>query len=346
MTLCLLTSDGRHTTMGERIAALAEHLDATVVVTGTADWDGATHIDALSGTFEAAVAFGWQACLHVFRPQADKYAYVVPALEDTQMWHGDERRMLAALTYDLPLTLIAPNEPMAAALKMARSAQKVTVSRGGLPPFTDVSFTSERGQTPLSGMRVFGIGAVEDVFARTGTGVVRADRLDNADVVLEVALPGGPLAIAPRAMQRGVVPVVTPVEDDLVVDGESGLIVGFDDVPGTARALDTLAGDSELLGRLRDGALARAVALPTPADEATALKKILADAPSATDRPERLLLNARAAMEPIAQERRALDQALRSHEDRIAALTAETENLRAALEEARRSLLNRVRSRL
>src|SRR4051812_41664411 len=104
MKVCLLTSDGRHTAVGERIAALADELaDVTVVVTGSAEWDGATHVDELTRTFDAAVAFGWEACLHVFRIDAPKYAYVGPRLDDVDLWRGDEKRMLVAVTYDLPL---------------------------------------------------------------------------------------------------------------------------------------------------------------------------------------------------------------------------------------------------
>jgi ABC-type transporter Mla subunit MlaD len=133
--------------------------------------------------------------------------------------------------------------------------------------------------------------------------------------------------------------------DELVVDGESGLVVGFDDVPGAARALDTLARDRELLARLRDGALRRAAALPTVEAEAASLLEALSAAPATTDRPQRLLLNARAVAEPIAQERRALDLALRSYEDRIEALTGENDRLRTELEAARRGLLERIRRR-
>src|SRR3954464_5214893 len=118
MRVCLLTTEARHSPAGEHIAALAGHLgDATVVGTGSADWPDAPHVDQLEGSFDAAIAFGWQACLHVFRVDAKPYANRVAALEEAQLWHGDERRLLAALTYDLPLTLIAPNGAVAQALQ-------------------------------------------------------------------------------------------------------------------------------------------------------------------------------------------------------------------------------------
>jgi ABC-type transporter Mla subunit MlaD len=149
------------------------------------------------------------------------------------------------------------------------------------------------------------------------------------------------------AQLEGVVPVVTPIDghDELVSDGETGLVVAFDDVPGTARVLDTLAQDRELLVRLSRAAREAAAAYPTPADEAAALRAAMDEAPPASDRPERLLMNARAVMEPIAQERRALDRTLREYEERIESLTSENDSLKAELEEARRSVLARIRRR-
>jgi glycosyltransferase involved in cell wall biosynthesis len=345
MKVCLLTSDGRHTPAGERIAALAARLDdASVIVAGAVDDPGTTHIDELGGSFDAAVAFGWRACLHVFRVEADRYAYAVPALEDAQLWHGDEKRLLAALTYDLPLTLIAPSEALATELRDRAPGRRVVVVERGYAPAAAGTGAPDDG----SALRIVTSGHADEILARASEPIQHVAAVAGAAVALEVAAPGSPLALAPVAMQHGAVPVVTPVEghDELVADGESGLVVGFDDVPGAARALDTLARDRELLARLRDGALRRAAALPTVEAETAALLEALSAAPAATDRPERLLLNARAVAEPIAQERRALDLALRSYEDRIEALTGENDRLRTELDAARRGLLERIRRRV
>jgi glycosyltransferase involved in cell wall biosynthesis len=331
MRVCLLTSDARHSTAGERIAALAERLDdADVVVTGSAEWPGAAHIDELSGSFDAVAAFGWQACLHVFRVDAKAHAYVVPALEDALMWHGDERRLLAALTYDLPLTLIAPNRAVAQALEDRAPGRRVVVVAPGIPrPAADGGHRVR----PSDPLRVASAAPAEEILARAAESVEPAD-IGSADILLELSPAAVPLAAAPRAMLAGVVPIVTPVDghDELIADGENGVVVGFDDVPGTARVLDTLARDRDLLAELRKGALARAESLPTLDDEAAALREALIDPAPAGDWPVRMLLNARAAAEPIAQERRALDQVLRDQERRIVELNADNERLTITLE--------------
>src|SRR3954452_716886 len=110
MTVALLTSDERHSRRGEHVSALAQRLtDATVVTIGTATWPGSVHVDEVAGSFDVAAAFGWRACLHLGRVTAGAYAYYVPSLEDAQMWQGDEQRVLATLTYDLPLPLLVPS---------------------------------------------------------------------------------------------------------------------------------------------------------------------------------------------------------------------------------------------
>jgi hypothetical protein len=328
MRVCLLTSAARHSTAGERVAALAECLDdADIAVTGSAEWPGAVHIDELSGSFDAVAAFGWQACLHVFRVDAKAHAYVVPALEDALMWHGEERRLLAALTYDLPLTLIAPNRAVAKALEDRAAGRRIVVVEPGIP--RPSAGGGHRVGPPVP-LRVASTAPAGEILARTSESVEAVD-IGSADVLLELAPAAAPLAAAPRAMLAGVVPIVTPVDghDELIADGENGMVVGFDDVPGTARVLDTLARDGDLLARLRDGAVRRAESLPTLDDEAAALRAAMTDPAPTGDWPARLLLNARAAAEPIAQERRALEQVLRDQEQRILDLNADNEELKA-----------------
>lgn len=345
MRLCLLVSEGRNTSCGERVAALAGPLGAVVVVTGTAEWDGAVHIDELDQAFDAALAFGWRACLHVFRVDAQRYGHVVEGLEDRRLWHGDESRMLAALTYDLPLTLVASNETVARGLRDHAPGRRVVVVRPGV---RRDAVQATAGSEPAGGaLRVATAGPAEAILARASEPTEQV-ALANAEVLL--ALPEVPqtLTYVAQAQLAGVVPVVTAIDghDELVSDGETGIVVGFDDVPGTARVLDTLASDRELLARLSRAAREAASDYPTPDDEAAGLSAALEQAPPASDRPERLLLNARAVMEPIAQERRALDQVLREYEERIESLTSENQSLRADLEAARRTVVQRIRRRL
>src|SRR4051794_30752532 len=105
-------------------------------------------------------------------------------------------------------------------------------------------------------LRVASAAPAGEVLARVAEPIEPAD-LASADVLLELNAADLPLEQAPLAMLAGVVPIVTPVDghEELITDSENGLVVGFDDVPGTARALDTLARDRDLLARLRVGAL-------------------------------------------------------------------------------------------
>jgi hypothetical protein len=333
MRVCLLTCNPRHSAAGDRIAAIAERLgDATVVTTHGDEWPGSVHIDDLTGSFDAAAAIGWQACLHVFRVDAKAHAYYVPALQDALLWHGDERRLLAALTYDLPLTLIAPNRAVAQALEDRAPGRRIVVVEPGVP-----RPSAEGGHrvrpSAAAALRVASATPADEILGRMSEAVEPA-AIASADVLLELPQPDAPLVHSPSAMLAGVVPVVTPVggHGALITDGENGIVVGFDDVPGIARLLDTLARDRELLASLREGALRRAESLPTLDDEAAALREALTDPAPADAWPARLLLNARAAAEPIAQERRALDEVLREQERRILELNAENERLTITLE--------------
>jgi hypothetical protein len=262
------------------------------------------------------------------------------------MWHGDERRLLAALTYDLPLTLIAPNRAVAKALEDRAPGRLIVVVEPGIPrpsapggegvrPHVPAEPSAAEGQgvRPHVPLRVASAGTADEILDRASEPVEPA-AIASADVLLELPPADAPLMQAPRAMLAGVVPVVTPVDGqaELIADSESGIVVGFDDVPGIARVLDTLARDRDLLARLREGSMRRAESLPTLDEEAAALREALTDAAPVGDWPARLLLNARAAAEPIAQERRALDQVLRDQEERILELNAQNERLAVTLE--------------
>jgi glycosyltransferase involved in cell wall biosynthesis len=85
------------------------------------------------------------------------------------------------------------------------------------------------------------------------------------DVVLKLSRVEG-LALGPiEAFHVGTPAVVTPHtgHEEYVEHGRNGLVVGFDDLPGTARVLDSLAADRERLRSLSEGALATAARWPS-----------------------------------------------------------------------------------
>ena len=108
-----------------------------------------------------------------------------------------------------------------------------------------------------------------------------ADLYAESDVVVKLSrvesLGLGPI----EAAHVGTPAVVTPYtgHDEHVVHGLNGLVVGMDDVPATARALDRLAGDLELRRRLSEGAVDTAGRWPSAADAvdafAAALRRIV-----------------------------------------------------------------------
>jgi hypothetical protein len=107
----------------------------------------------------------------------------------------------------------------------------------------------------LGGARVVG-GLAPDEMAELYAGhdvLVKLSRVESLGL--------GPI----EAAHVGTPAVVTPYtgHDEHLVHGRNGLVVGFDDEPGTARALDRLARDPALLARLSDGALETAGAWPS-----------------------------------------------------------------------------------
>jgi hypothetical protein len=103
---------------------------------------------------------------------------------------------------------------------------------------------------------------------------------DEADVLLKCSRVEGMFGPPLEAFHRGATCVVTPVtgHEEYVEHAVNGLVVDFDDVAGTAAALDLLARDRRFLRRLRENALATARGWPSwqqqGAEMAAALRTI------------------------------------------------------------------------
>lgn len=124
------------------------------------------------------------------------------------------------------------------------------------------------------------------------------------DVLLKLSRFEGLSLPVLEAFHAGTPCVVRPFGGaaELVEHGTNGLVVGFDDEPGTVAALERLARDGALLARLRDGALATAAAWPgreeALATFATAVSEIAAGpAPDADHAFRRLARSRRRAIE-------------------------------------------------
>jgi glycosyltransferase involved in cell wall biosynthesis len=180
------------------------------------------------------------------------------------------------------------------------------------------------------------------------------------DVLLKLSrLEGRPLPVL-EALHVGRPCVTTPLPglDGVVEHGVSGLLVGFDDEPGTVAALDRLAGSPELRARLREGALATAARWPSLEDAArevsAALDAILA-APPLDDAggPGRGLRRTVEAVRIEEWRRRAAQaaaaqwhEAWREADERNAEYDRWARSLRARIDELQRRPAFRVEERL
>lgn len=155
------------------------------------------------------------------------------------------------------------------------------------------------------------------------------------DVLVKLSRVEG-LGLGPvEAAHVGTPSVVTPYtgHEEHVEHGRNGLVVGYDDQPGTARALDRLARDPELLARLSEGALASARDWPSAGETtrafAAALQAIAA-APAPDPDP---------ALAALALTRRRRLELTREHVRQAGALLQQTQERRdwydVALGEAR-----------
>ena len=353
MRVAFLTTEAEYSPWAEAIRGHAERLDHSVaiVLAGGASWPGfptATRIEECDDGFDVALAFGWRACTELFQLEAKAYAYWVPALEDALMWAGDEKRFLATLTYDLPVHLIAETRAVEQALRERAPEASISLVPMGVDPAPFQRAAASNGgplrllvadaqpdfaaaviaaaSRPVEARFIRGLHNDESRFE--GMTVVDAPLLADrarlyaeADAVLELARAEAPLRAAVEAQHAGVPAVVTPSlgHDEVVADGESAIVVDWDDVPGTANALDRLAAAPELQRRLGDGALARAGTWPRPGEATAALDKALKralDEPPDRHWPRRLILNARAAVEGVARERHAIETSYRDIEKR------------------------------
>lgn len=112
----------------------------------------------------------------------------------------------------------------------------------------------------------------------------------ESDVLVKLSRVEG-LGLGPiEAAHVGTPAVVTPYtgHEEHVVHGRNGLVVGIDDAPGTARALDRLARDRALRRRLSEGALESARAWPSSdaaADGFAAALRAIAEGPEPDAEP-------------------------------------------------------------
>lgn len=279
--------------------------------------------------FDLAVATWWRSAHWVLRVNARRHVSFVQSFEDRFYEPPNTGRMLAALTHALPVAFLTEASWIAEQLRALRPDATVELVPNGIakdlfgpvdaPPdlgdgalqvlieghpevwfkgIGDALAALERVREPVEATLVSPTAVEHPTVGRTVGPLDQAALVaeyDRSHVVLKTSRVEGMYGPPLEAFHRGATVVTTPVtgHDMFVVHGRNGLVVDFDDLRGTARALDLLARDRELLARLRAQALDTARAWPSweeSADQMAAALSRLLEGPA----PDPLVAAARA----------------------------------------------------
>ena len=234
--------------------------------------------------FDVAVAMSWQATVPLFELRAERHAYRVEGFAHRRMGTWQAERVPAALSYDLPVDLLAAAQWIADALAELRPDARCAlvpsgVAKEAFDPAAHrtadgalrvlVEGESEMAQEVLRAMSEPHAPATLETQRPTG---VRAEAYAGGDVLLALDAPGSTTL---EAMHMGVVPVVLDGEAEIVAHGESGVVGDHDDPRGLARWLDLLAREPDRLAALRAGARRAAGAQPSWAEATATLRAAL-----------------------------------------------------------------------
>jgi O-antigen biosynthesis protein len=260
-----------------------------------------TREQALSEHYDVAVATWWETTFTLFELSAERYAYFVQSLEDRFYRHDEAERLGAALTLDLPVAFITEARWILDTLAGVRPDAPRYLVRNGIDkdvfsPLERVPInTAEPLRVLVEGSpgswfkhvheAIDAAGAMREPHRltvvcgdRQALGEVVADAVvgplshremadlyAGTDVVLKLSSVEGMFGPPLEGFHRGATCVVTPVSghEEYVEHGWNGLLVDWEDLRGTARQLDLLARDRELLHFLRTNALETARAWPS-----------------------------------------------------------------------------------
>ena len=252
---------------------------------------------ARTGDYDIVLATWWETVGPALELPARRHAYFIQSLEDRFYRPGEAQRLAAALTHDLPLPVITEARWIAHTLEALAPERRCLLVRNGISKdvFTALAAPPiRRGSLRIliEGSSAWFKGVPEaleavramrephhvTVVTPHGTPPAGADRrigpltqremasaYADADVVLKLSRVEGMFGPPLEGFHMGATCVVTAVtgHEEYVEHGENGLVVEWDDVRGTSRALDLLARDRVLLHRLRWGALATARGWPS-----------------------------------------------------------------------------------
>lgn len=272
--------------------------------------------------FDVAIATWWETTLSLHQLPAARYAYFVQSMEDRFYGATEPLARAAAMTHALPLAQITIASWIAEQLAALRpGAATVPIVRNGIDKQTFTAEGRVAADGPLriviEGSPAVALKGVPEAIAAARAMVepahvtlVAADRAAadreaahvdrvlgplsaermaelyrESDVLLKLSRVEGMAGPPIEAFHCGATVVTTPVtgHDEYIVDGENALVTSWDDERGTARLLDLLATDRELLARLEAGALATAAQWPSSAASTAEMANVLADLAAAPD---------------------------------------------------------------
>ncbi len=255
---------------------------------------------ALQERYDVAVATWWETAFTLFELNAERYAYFVQSLEDRFYRHDEAERLGAGLTLDLPVAFLTEAGWIAETLRSLRPDAPCYLVRNGVDK--EVFAPAEQVQPATGGpLRILIEGSPSSWFKhvhdaidaaaamseprhvtvvcgdRQALGDVAADEIvgplshremaelyGRTHVVLKLSSVEGMFGPPLEGFHAGATCVVTPVtgHEEYVEHGFNGLLCDWDDLRGTARQLDLLARDRDLLHYLRCNALETARAWP------------------------------------------------------------------------------------
>jgi O-antigen biosynthesis protein len=338
------------------------------------------------GTYDVAIATWWETVPALWELDAARRVLLLQSLEQ-RFYDRDApfERVSAEATLSLPLDFIAVSRWLGDALLSLRPGARCHVVQPGIDKsvFTWADRAREgplevliEGQPTLSfkGVQeaVAAVRATREPVRATlvaldpSTAVdAQVDRVVGAldaagmadlyresDVLLKLSRVEG-LGLSPvEGFHCGLPCVVAPFtgQQEYVRHGENGVVVGFDDVEGTAGWLDVLARDRELLGKLSDGA--RRTADDWPSQEMStrllheALVELTESAPPAADEPlllRTLALGTALGRARLSRRQAATEHALTSAEALVRELSESRDECAERLEESKAEL-ERIRS--
>lgn len=247
--------------------------------------------------FDVAIATWWETARSLGALAANHRAYFVQSIEDRFYPPDAVERIMAAQTYNLPVTYITEAGWIRDVLTAQNPGNPCYYVRNGIDKqvFAPAAAVERHDEKPLRilveghpDVPIKGIGeacaALERVttshemtFIVPGNNIVSklphkarvvgpldADEMAREyrghDLLLKLSRVEGMFGPPLEAFHCGGTCVVTPVtgHDEYVRHGHNGVVVDWDDPAGTARWLDLLGANRDLLHELRSNALATA----------------------------------------------------------------------------------------